>query len=53
MDVIYFLLFLGAALCFAIDVLRGLLRSNTVPLVSLGLLLWVCVYVIQSARALD
>lgn len=54
METIYFLLYLVAAICFALAAFRGdrVFDRWTVNLVALGLLSWVMVPLIHSLRAL-
>lgn len=50
MTVVYFLLLLGAALCFAYDAFVA--SQRRVHVLALGLLLWVLVPLIQTANRL-
>jgi hypothetical protein len=49
MDILYVLLYLAAAICFALGVANVPARVSWVPL---GLLFWVLVPLIEAARAL-
>lgn len=50
MDVLYFLLLLVGAVCFALAAIK--IGHPRLHLVALGLLLWVLVPLIQAGRAL-
>ncbi len=51
MNVIYLLLFLASAICFALAALAPKVVGNRVGLVPLGLLLFVLVFLIQQLQA--
>jgi hypothetical protein len=53
MKVLYLILFIIAAVCFAFAALAGDRVPPRVNLIALGLLSWVLVLVIQTARSLD
>lgn len=56
MDVLYLLLLIGAAVCFALAAFRAERGGVAVPrvnLVALGLLLWVLVPLLQTLQSLD
>ncbi len=51
MNVIYLLLFLASAICFALAAFAPKVVGNRVGLVPLGLLLFVLVFLIQQLQA--